>query len=107
MGAGERGSHNRRRGIGADANAGPEVELKSGRNGAIERIIVAAEAGQVSAELMRRGIAANMRVRVLVEVEEPTKLSMAGIAQAGGGAFAWLADEPELYSDADLVERTG
>jgi mRNA interferase MazF len=45
----------------------------------VERIILDAEAGQVSAELVRRGIA----------------------------AFDWLADEPELYSDADLVERAG
>jgi hypothetical protein len=24
---------------------------------------------------------------------------------AAGGAFDWLADEPDLYGDADLVER--
>jgi hypothetical protein len=24
---------------------------------------------------------------------------------AAGGAFDWLAEEPDLYSDADLVER--
>ncbi len=29
---------------------------------------------------------------------------MAAIAQAGGG-FDWLADEADLYTDADLVER--
>jgi hypothetical protein len=24
---------------------------------------------------------------------------------ANGGAFAYLVDEPDLYSDADLIER--
>ena len=67
---------------------------------------VDAEAGQVSAELVRRGIAADARVHVLVEVRDAEELSPAAIAQAGG-AFDWLADEPELYSDADLVERAG
>ena len=72
----------------------------------MERIILDAEAGQVSAELVRRGIAAHARVHVLVEVRDAEELSPAAIAQAGG-AFDWLADEPELYSDADLVERAG
>ena len=71
----------------------------------MERIILDAEAGQVSAELVRRGIAADARVHVLVEMDAE-ELSPAAIAQAGG-AFDWLADEPELYSDADLVERAG
>ena len=69
------------------------------------RIALDAEAGQVSAELARRGIAAGTRVHVVVEVVEGLDaLPMAAIAQAGG-AFAWLADEPDLYGDADLVER--
>ena len=72
----------------------------------MERIILDAEAGQVSAELARRGIAADTRVHVLVEVRDAEEYSAAAIAQAGG-AFEWLADEPELYSDADLVERAG
>ena len=63
-----------------------------------------AEVGQVSAELVRRGIAADTRVHVLVEVTEAEELSVAAIAQAGG-AFDWLEAEPELYSDADLIER--
>jgi hypothetical protein len=73
---------------------------------AMERIILDAEAGQVSAELVRRGIAANTKVHVLVEVKDAGDLSLAAIAQAGG-AFDWLADEPDLYTDADLVERAG
>jgi hypothetical protein len=72
----------------------------------MERIILDAEAGQVSAELARRGIAADTTVHVLVEVRDAGEFSAAAIAQAGG-AFEWLAEEPELYSDADLVERAG
>ena len=72
----------------------------------MHRITLDAEAGQVSAEMTRRGIAADTRVHVLVEVEdgqEPDALPMAAIAQAGG-AFDWLVDEPDLYTDADLVQ---
>ena len=72
----------------------------------MERIIFDGEAGQVSAQLVRRGIAADARVHVLVEVRDAEELSPSAIAQVGG-AFDWLADEPELYSDADLVERAG
>ena len=70
----------------------------------MQKITLDAEAGQLSAELARRGIAADARVHVLVEVMdgEADALSMAAIAQAGG-AFDWLADEPDLYTDADLV----
>ena len=56
----------------------------------MQRITLNAEAGQLSAELARHGIAADA-------------LPMAAIAQAGG-AFDWLADEPDLYTDADLVQ---
>ena len=43
------------------------------------------------------------RVHVLVEVTPGGELPMAAIAQAGKG-LDWLAEEPELYSDADLIE---
>ena len=45
------------------------------------------------------------RMHVLVEVMdgEADALPMAAIAQAGG-AFDWLTDEPNLYTDADLVQ---
>ena len=72
----------------------------------MQRLTLDAEAGQVSAELSRRGIAAHARVHVLVEVlnqEGADGLPIAAIAQAGG-TFDWLADEPELYTDADLVQ---
>ena len=72
------------------------------------KITLDAKAGQVSTELARRGIAAEARVHVQVEVvpEDADALPMAAIAQAGG-AFDWLVDEPELYTDADLVQRAG
>jgi len=72
----------------------------------MQQIILDAEAGQVSAELARRGIAATARVHALVQVTDPGEPPMAAIAQAGKG-LDWLADEPELYSDADLLERAG
>jgi hypothetical protein len=35
---------------------------------------------------------------------EDDNLPMAALAEAGR-AHDWLADEPDLYSDADLVDR--
>jgi len=72
----------------------------------MQKIALDAEAGQVSAELVRRGIAAGTRVHVLVEVIGNENLPMAALAQAGG-AFDWLAEEPDLYTDADLVRQAG
>jgi hypothetical protein len=71
----------------------------------MQRISLDAEAGQVSAELVRRGIASDTRVHVLVEVTSEEELPMAAMAQAGE-AFDWLAEEPDLYTDADLMPRT-
>jgi len=68
----------------------------------MQKITLDTEAGQVSAELAHRGVAAHARVHVLVEVVGEDALPMAAIAQAGG-AFNWLAGEPDLYTDADLV----
>jgi hypothetical protein len=70
------------------------------------QIVLDAEAGQVSAELTRRGIDAHARVHVQVDVLDPAAPPMAAIAAAGKG-FDWLSDEPDLYSDDDLVERAG
>ena len=74
-----------------------------GRNGTVQKITLDAKAGEVSVELVRRGIAADTRVYALIEVvEEDADLPpMAAVAEAGG-AFDWLADEPDLYTDADL-----
>jgi hypothetical protein len=62
------------------------------------------EAGKVTDELRRRGIPARQRLRVVVQSIEVDEPSLTAI-NAAGGAFDWLADEPDLYSDADLVER--
>lgn len=70
----------------------------------MQRISLDTEAGQVSAELVRHGIAAGTRVHVVVEVASEQELPMAAIVQAGG-AFDWLADEPDLYNDSDLLPR--
>ncbi len=70
----------------------------------MQPIILDAEAGQLSAELAKRGIAANARVHVRVEVIDGRELPMTAIAQAGG-AFDWLDEEPDLYGDADLPAR--
>ena len=69
----------------------------------MSQIVLDAEAGQVSAELARRGIPPHARVHVLVEVIPGSELPMAAIAQARKD-LDWLAEEPELYSDADLIE---
>lgn len=69
----------------------------------MQQIVIDAPAGQLSAELTRRGIAADAKVHVIVELRDDGTLPMAAIAQAGK-AFDWLAEEPDLYSDADLVE---
>jgi hypothetical protein len=47
--------------------------------------------------------------RVVVETlpsdaEQPEDPPITAI-NAAGGAFDWLADEPELYSDSDFIER--
>jgi hypothetical protein len=68
---------------------------------AMPQIALDTEAGQLSAELARRGIAPATRVHVVVEVPDTAEPPMAALTQAGG-AFDWLAEEPDLYSDADL-----
>lgn len=70
----------------------------------MRQILSDIEAGKLSEELKRRGVAPTQRVRAVVESVEQDPLPITGI-NAAGGAFDWLVDEPELYSDADLVER--
>ncbi len=70
----------------------------------MQQIVIDAPAGQLSAELTRRGIAADANVHVVVELLDDEPLQMTAMAEAGK-ALDWLADEPDLYSDADLVER--
>jgi hypothetical protein len=76
--------------------SGKDGRTRRERKHGMQRIALDAEAGQVSAEL----------VHVLVEVASEEDLPMAAIAQAGRG-LDWLAEEPDLYTDADLVPRTG
>jgi hypothetical protein len=75
--------------------------------GSLRRIALDAAAGDVSAELLRHGIAADAKVHVVAEVIEtpPDPLPMAALLQEGQ-AFDWLAEEPDLYTDAD-AERQG
>jgi hypothetical protein len=71
----------------------------------VQQIVIDAPVEQLSAELKRRGIAADANVHVVVELLDDETFLMAAIARAGR-AQDWLADEPDLYSDKDLVERT-
>ncbi len=71
----------------------------------MQRIALDIEAGKVSAELGRRGIASATRVHVVVDVADDDDLPTAAIAQQGHG-FDWLEQEPDLYTDADLLPRT-
>ena len=70
----------------------------------MRQILHDVEAGEVSEELRRRGIPPRQRLRVLVQSIDLDQPSVTAI-NAAGGAFDWLAEEPDLYSDADLVER--
>lgn len=62
------------------------------------------EAGKLTEELKRRGIPPHQRLRVTVESIDDDALHMTAV-NASGQAFDWLADEPDLYTDVDLVER--
>jgi hypothetical protein len=61
------------------------------------------EAGKLPGEIERHGIAPRQRLRVIVE----TLSSESPLAQLAeqGGAFDFLADEPEIYSEADIRPR--
>ena len=78
--------------------------LRTTKNDDIRQKLSDNEAGKVTDELRRRGIPARQRLRVVVESIEGEEPSLTTI-NAAGGAFDWLAEEPDLYSDADLVER--
>ncbi|HEY0834172.1 MAG TPA: hypothetical protein VGE72_09730 [Azospirillum sp.] len=59
------------------------------------------EAERVFDEMKRRGIQPRQRVRVVFEPVEDEDLPLARMAEAGG-AFDFLADEPDLYTEADI-----
>jgi len=65
--------------------------------------VITVEACQASSELIRRGIKPQQAVRLMVDLSED-ELPITAINAASGG-FDWLADEPDLYTDADLIER--
>lgn len=69
----------------------------------MRRVLKNIEAGEVPDALRRLGIQPKQRLRVIVETateDDPPVTAM----NANGGSFEWLKDEPELYSDSDLVE---
>jgi hypothetical protein len=53
------------------------------------------EAGKITEELARQGIPARQRLRVVIESLEDEDVPICAINEAGG-AFDWLADEPDL-----------
>ncbi len=56
-------------------------------------------------DLLRLGLAPRRVLRVVIEtVDDDDEMSVTEM-NARGGAFAFLADEPDLYTDTDLVER--
>ncbi|MGR0183896.1 hypothetical protein [Azospirillum aestuarii] len=56
-------------------------------------------------DLKRLGLSPRRLLRVVLEtVDDEDDISITEI-NAKGGAFNYLADEPDLYSDADLIER--
>ena len=66
------------------------------------------EAGKILPpdELARLGLAPRHLLRVVLETLEGEDSEIGITAMnAGGGAFDHLMDEPDLYSDSDLIER--
>jgi hypothetical protein len=70
----------------------------------IERI----EAGKIlpADQLNRLGLGPSRLLRVVLETldADDEEISITEM-NALGGAFDYLADEPDLYTDADLIER--
>jgi hypothetical protein len=67
-------------------------------------IALDAEVGQISAELLRRGLPSAVRVHAVVEVPAEEDAPTVLVVEAGG-VLDWLAEEPDLYTDDDLIER--
>ena len=67
----------------------------------IERIAVR----DIQKELARRGLAATAHVRLVVEPVGDDGLPDMTAMNAASESFRFLDDEPDLYSDADLIER--
>ena len=67
-------------------------------------IALDAEVGQISSELLRRGLSAATLVHAVVEIPAEDDVPTVLAVEAGGG-LDWLAEEPDLYTDDDLIER--
>ena len=61
-------------------------------------------AGALAQELQRIGIGPEQRISVVIESQDQADVPITAI-NAASGAFDWLADEPDLYDETDLVER--
>jgi uncharacterized Ntn-hydrolase superfamily protein len=59
----------------------------------------------IPSELVRRGLAGGDQVRVVIEPAEEAAARDITAVNAASGAFAFLGQEPELYSDSDVIER--
>lgn len=64
-------------------------------------VLESIEARELPDEIERRGIRPRQRVRVVVETLDDG--SLAAMAE-DGQAFKFLADEPELYTEADIKQ---
>jgi hypothetical protein len=60
------------------------------------------EAGKLTEEIRRRGLSEHQKVRAVVETLN--ELPLARTAEQGG-AFDFLADEPDLYGESDIRSR--
>jgi hypothetical protein len=78
--------------------------MRGAKSSLMRHILNDIEAGKVTDELRRRGVPPSQRLRVVVESMEAEDPSLTAM-NAAGRAFDWLAEEPDLYTDADLVER--
>lgn len=66
-------------------------------------LVLDTEAGPLSEEPRRKGIASSTRVHAVVEIADIDPESVTRLS-AAGAAFDLLADKPELYTDADTLE---
>jgi hypothetical protein len=57
-------------------------------------------AGELTSEIRRLGIAAAHHVRVTLDVLDPGPTLADTVHR--GGSFAYLADEPDVYGEADI-----
>jgi hypothetical protein len=66
-------------------------------------VIENVEAEKLSDEIGRRGVAPHQRLRVVVDtLDDEIPITEMNVR---GGGFTHLGEEPEIYDDADLVER--